>query len=104
MNITYNMIEMLPLFSLYLMKRNEKSVRCWKHDQVFFSKVQRGVKKKKRLRSALSVACPGRRCFGGNVSASEQLLCRRDRNQTKSPFGAESSGLESASVSGDRLS
>lgn len=43
MNVTYNMIKILPLSSLYLRKRTEKSARRWKHDQMLFSKVQRGV-------------------------------------------------------------
>lgn len=78
MNITSNMIKMLPLFSLYLMKRNEKSVRCWKHDQVF-SKVQRGVKKNKKQTSPVGSQRRLSRSTllrSENVSAPEQFLSR----------------------------
>lgn len=53
-NVTYNMIKILPLASPYLWKRTEKSVGRWKHDRMLFSKGQRGVENVSgRLRATL---------------------------------------------------
>lgn len=95
-NVTYNMIKILPLSPLDLRKRTGKSVRRRKHDRMLFSNGQRGAGNVSgRLRSS----GPAR-----ERQRSERLLCCRERSETKSSFGTESWGSESASVSGDGLS